>query len=69
MSFLSVERVNKADIYISAAREQKALGTVGVRHDGYHAVYEMLVRHVVSHSRPASISLTLVFFLCIVIVL
>ena len=39
------------------------------RHDGYHAVYKVLVRHVVSHSWPVSVSLTFVFFLCIVIVL
>ena len=30
-----------------------------MRHDGYHAVYKGLVRHVGSHSRPASVLLDL----------
>ena len=51
------------------AWEQKGLGTIGERHDGYHAVYRVLVRHVVDHSRRASVSLTFVFLLCVVIVL
>ena len=46
MYFLTVERANKAEIYISTAREQKSLGTIGVRHDGYHVSYKVLVRHV-----------------------
>ena len=45
------------------------MGTTDVRHDGYHAAYEVLVRHVVGHSRPASVSLAFVLFLRIVIVL
>ena len=44
--FLTVERANKAEIYISTAREQKSLGMIGVRHDGYHVAYKVLVRHV-----------------------
>ena len=59
----------RAYLKISTAREQKGLGTIGVRHDGYHAVKNMLVRHVVSHSRTASVSLTFGFLLCVVIVL
>lgn len=45
LKFLTVERVNKTEIFISTPQ------------------------HVVDHSRPASLSLSLVFFLCIVIVL
>ena len=55
------ERANKADI--STAREKKSLGTIGVRHDGYHVAYKVLVPHVVGHSRPASVALTFAFFL------
>ena len=39
MLFLTVERAIKAEIYISTAREQKSLGMIGVRHDGYHVAY------------------------------
>ena len=39
------------------------MGTIGVRHDEYHVDYKVLVRHVVGHSRPASVALTFVFFL------
>ena len=46
MQFLTVERANKAEIYISTAREQKSLGMIGVRHDGYDVAYKVLVRHV-----------------------
>ena len=46
MLFLTVERANKAEIYISTAQEQKSLGTIGVSHDGYHVAYKLLVRHV-----------------------
>ena len=63
MQFLTVERANMAEMYTSTAREQKSLGTIGVRHDGYHVDYKVLVRHVVGHSRPASVALTSVFFL------
>ena len=63
MQFLTVERANKAEIYTSTAREQKSLGTIGVRHDGYHVDYKVLVRHVVGHSRPASVALASDFFL------
>ena len=28
------------------AQEQKSLGTIGIRHDGYHVAYKVLVRHV-----------------------
>ena len=45
---------------ISTAREQKGLGTIGARHDGYQVVYKVLVHHVVSHSRPASVRVTLI---------
>ena len=62
MKFLTVERANKTEIYISTVREQKGLGTIGVRHDGNHTVYNVLVCHVVGHSRPASVSLTFVLF-------
>ena len=48
-------------IYIFAAQEQKGLGTIGVRHVGYHLAYKVLVCHVVGHSRPASVALTLRF--------
>ena len=41
-----VECANKAEIFISTAREQKSLGMIGVRHDGYHVAYEGLVHHV-----------------------
>ena len=51
------------EILISTAREQKGLGTIGVRHDGYHAAYKVLVHHMVGHSRSASVALTFVFFL------
>ena len=63
MQFLTVERANKAEIYISTARGQKGLGTISVRHDGYHAAKKVLVRQVVGHCRPASVALTFVFFL------
>ena len=43
-------------IYISVKGEQKSLGTLGVRQDGYHTVSKALVRHAVGHSRPASVS-------------
>ena len=46
----------------STTREQKGLDTIGVRHDGYHAIYEVLFRHMVNHSRPASVSVTFVSF-------
>ena len=62
MQFLTVDRANKGEIYIPTAREQKSLGTIGVRHDGYHVAYKLLVRHVVGHSRPASVAFTLIFF-------
>ena len=53
----------KAEIYISTAREQNGLGTIDVKHDWYRAVYKVLVRPVVAHSRPASVgALTFVFF-------
>ena len=58
-----VEHVNKTEILIFTAREQKGLGTIGVRHDGYHAAYKVLVHHMLAHSRPASVALTFVFFL------
>ena len=35
MYFLTVERANETEIDISTAREQKGMGTIGVRHDGY----------------------------------
>ena len=44
MKFLTVERANKTEIYISTARQQKGLGTIGVRHDEYHTVYNVLSR-------------------------
>ena len=43
MSFLTVERANKAEIYTSTAREQKSLGTIHVRHDGNHVDYLSLI--------------------------
>ena len=46
MLFLTVARANKAEIYISTAQEQKSLSTIGVRHDGYHVAYKLLVRYV-----------------------
>ena len=60
MLFLTVARANKAEIYISTAQEQKSLGTIGVRHDGYHVAYKLLR---VGNSSPASVALILVFFL------
>ena len=63
MQFLTAERASKAEMYIPAAWEQKRLGTIGVKHDRYHVAYKVLVRHVVGHSRPASVALTFVFFL------
>lgn len=58
-----VERAKKAEIDISTARELKGLGTIDVRHDEYHAVYKVLVRHMVGHSRPTLVgSLTSFFF-------
>ena len=60
ISFLTVERENKAEIYTSTAWEQKSLGTIDIRHDGYHVDYKVLVRHVVSHSRFASVASTFV---------
>ena len=50
--------MNKAEIYISTAREQKSLDTIVVRHDGYYVAYKVSikVRHVVGHSRPASVA-------------
>ena len=67
MSFLTVESANKTEVYISTAREQKDLGKIGVRHDGY----KVLVCHVVGHSRPASLAFAFAFsfFLYIAIVL
>ena len=57
------ERAKKAEICISKAREQKGLGTIDLWHDGYNAVYKVLVRHVVGPSMPGSLgSLTFVFF-------
>ena len=49
------ERGKKAEICISTAREQKGLGTIDVWHDGYNAVYKVLVRHVVGPSMPGSL--------------
>jgi len=46
MQFLTVERASNAEIYISTAREQKSLGMIGVRHDGYDVAYKVLVRQV-----------------------
>ena len=43
---LTVERANKVEIYISTAQEQKNLGMIGIRHDGYHVAYKLLVRYV-----------------------
>ena len=54
---------NSKEIYISTAREQKSLGTIVVRHDGYHVAYKVLVRHVVGHFRPASVALTFALLL------
>ena len=54
--------MNKTEIDISTAREQKGLVTIGARHDGYQVVYKVLVHHVVSHSRPASVRVTFVSF-------
>ena len=65
MSFLTVESANKTEVYISTAREQKDLGKIGVRHDGY----KVLVCQVVGHSRPASLAFAFGFFLYIAIVL
>ena len=48
---------------ISTAREQKGLGTIGVRHDGQQVVYKVSVHHVVRHSRPASVHVTFVSFI------
>ena len=61
--------MNKAQIYISTAREQKSLDTSGVRHDGYHVAYKVSVRHVVGHSRPASVAFTFVFFRSLLLLL
>ena len=36
--------------------------SIGARHDGYQVVYKVLVHHVVSHSRPASVRVTFVSF-------
>ena len=58
MLYLTVERANKAEIYTSTAQEQKSLGTIGVRHDGYHVAYKR-----VGNFSPASVALILVFFL------
>ena len=59
----AIEHPKKAEIYISTVREQKGLGTTDIRQDGYHNDYKVLVRQVVTHSRPASVgSLTFVFF-------
>ena len=62
MQFLTVECSNKTEIDISTAREQKGLGTIGVRHDGLQVVYKVLVHHVVMHCRPASVRVTFVSF-------
>ena len=43
MQFLTVERANKTEIDISTAREQKGLGTVGARHDGYQVIYLTII--------------------------
>ena len=48
---------------ISTTREQMSLGTIGVRHDGYHVAYKLLVRQVLGHFRPASAALTFASFL------
>ena len=57
------ERVKKAETCISKAHQQKGLGTIDLWHDGYNAVYKVLVRHVVGPSMPGSLgSLTFVFF-------
>ena len=45
------------------ARKQKGLGTIGARHDGYHAEYKVSVRHMVGHSRPALVGSLTSFFL------
>ena len=64
--FLTIERANKTDTNISTARKQNGLCTIGVRHDGFHPVCKVLVRHVMGYFQARSI---LAFLLCIVIVL
>ena len=53
----------EAEIDISTARELKGLGTIDVRHDEYDAVYKVLVRHMVGHSRPTLVGSLTHFFL------
>ena len=40
---------------------KKGLGTIGVRHGGYHVVHKVIVRRVVSHSKPASFPFNVCF--------
>ena len=52
-----IERAIKTEICFYDTRTE-GLGAIGVRHDGY----KVLVRHVMGHSRPASVgSLTFGF--------
>ena len=57
------EPVNKTEIVTSFVREQKGLGTIAVRLGGYHPVNKVIIRHLVSHSRPAPVSATLFRFM------
>ena len=63
-NFLTVERVNKTHNYISTAREQKGVGTIGVRHDGHHAVYltirlraRVFYEQIVNEGQPSRLTL------------
>ena len=42
-SFLSLWRFSLRALanYVKTAREKNGLGTIGVRHDGYHAAYNV----------------------------
>ena len=50
-------------MYIPTAREKRHLGTNGVKHGRHHVAYKVLFRRVVGPSRPASVALSVVFFL------
>ena len=41
---------------IIKSQEENGLGTIGVWHDQCHTAYKVLFRHVVGHSKPASVS-------------
>ena len=47
---------------ISTPRKQRGLRTIDIRHGGYRAVYKVFVPNMVNYCRPASVSVTFVFF-------